>query len=330
MQPHSLTRRVLHCCAFDFTKNEAITFARGKARDGLAKISFYSFLFMSASHRVSLPLAFGLFLLLVWSAVTWTGPLWASDLTWKDLQAWSALTWTGLPFPPSLIFPILPSSIFPSPAEVANALLEESRNGRLVRDMVASLFRVAMGFGGAVLLGVPLGLWLGHSERARATLLPFVNFLRSLSPLAWIPFAIFWFGIGDGPAIFLIFGATLFPIVISTLSAVAAIPEVYFRVARENGCRGATLLQKVTFPAILPALVTALRVGAGLAWLVVVAAEIVAGRDGLGFLIWDARNGLRVDLLVAAMLVIGSIGIALDLALASLRRLPEVSWGHEN
>lgn len=199
-----------------------------------------------------------------------------------------------------------------------------------MRDTIASLYRVAMGFGAAVVVGVPIGLWLGHSDKARVTLLPFVNFLRALSPLAWIPFAIFWFGLGDGPAIFLIFGATLFPLVLSTLTAVSAIPEVYFRVARENGCRGISLLQKVTFPAILPALVTALRVGAGLAWLVVVAAEIVAGRDGLGFLIWDARNGLRVDLLVAAMLVIGIIGIALDLALAALRRLPEVRWGHEN
>jgi NitT/TauT family transport system permease protein len=255
---------------------------------------------MPSFLRVLLPFLFGLFL----------------------LGAWAALTW-----PTSRI---LPSSLFPSPGEVAVALTEEIRNGRLVRDAVASLFRVAMGFGGAIAVGVPVGLWLGHSAWARAMLLPFVNFLRALSPLAWIPFAIFWFGIGDAPAIFLIFGATLFPLVVSTLAAVAAIPEVYFRVARENGCRGLAMLQKVTFPAILPSLVTALRVGAGLAWLVVVASELVAGRDGLGYMIWDARNGLRVDLLVAAMLVIGYIGIMLDMAISALTRLPEVRWGHEN
>ncbi len=255
---------------------------------------------MSNVRRIGSPISFGLFLLLVWAMLTYSKAR------------------------------FLPASLFPSPAEVANALSGEVRSGRLLRDAVASLFRVAIGFGGAMLLGVPIGLWLGHSTLARATLLPFVNFLRALSPLAWIPFAIFWFGIGDGPAIFLIFGATLFPLILSTLAAVAAIPEVYFRVARENGCRGLKLLQTVTFPAILPSLVTALRVGAGLAWLVLVAAEIVAGRDGLGFLIWDARNGLRVDLLVAAMLVIGAIGVALDLALAALTKLPEVRWGHEN
>lgn len=258
---------------------------------------------MSAFLRAFLPLLFGLFVLAAWAALTKAGA-------------------TGARF--------LPSSLFPSPAEVSLALLEEARNGRLARDAIASLFRVAIGFGGAVVVGVPLGLWLGHSVWARATLLPSINFLRALSPLAWIPFAIFWFGIGDPPAIFLIFLSTLFPLTLSTLAAVAAIPEVYFRVARENGCRGLMLLQKVTFPAILPSLVTALRVGAGLAWLVVVAAEMLAGQDGLGFAIWDARNGLRVDMLVAAMLVIGLIGIALDMALSALARLPEVRWGHEN
>ncbi len=260
-------------------------------------------IFMSAFFRVCLPFLFGLFVLGVWAALTWAGA-------------------TGARF--------LPASLFPSPAEVAAALLEEARSGRLARDAVASLFRVAIGFGGAILVGVPAGLWLGHSAWARAALLPSVNFMRALSPLAWIPFANFWFGIGDPPAIFLIFLSTLFPLAVSTLAAVASIPEVYFRVARENGCGGLLLLQKVTFPAILPSLVTALRVGAGLAWLVVVAAEMLAGRDGLGFAIWDARNGLRVDLLVAAMLVIGAIGIALDLAISALARLPEVRWGHEN
>ncbi|HEX8552162.1 MAG TPA: ABC transporter permease [Abditibacteriaceae bacterium] len=255
---------------------------------------------MPSFFRLCLPWFFGFFLLLLWTVLT------------------------------SPATQILPASLFPGPADVARSLYEETRNGRLGRDVIASLFRVAAGFGAAIVCGVPVGLWLGHSSWARAMLLPFINFMRALSPLAWIPFAIFWFGIGDAPAIFLIFGATFFPIVLSTLAAVAAIPEVYFRVARENGCHGFPILRAVTFPAILPSLVTALRVSGGLAWLVVVAAEIVAGRDGLGYLIWDARNGLRVDLLVAAMLVIGAIGILLDLAMSSLRRLPEVRWGHEN
>src|SRR5882672_9158777 len=112
---------------------------------------------------------------------------------------------------------VFPASAFPSPWAVAKGLGEEVRTGRLLADLVASLFRVTSGFLLAVILGVPAGLWLGRHARSRYALLPVVNFFRSLSPLAWIPFAILWFGIGDLPAIFLIFMACFFPIVLGTL-----------------------------------------------------------------------------------------------------------------
>ena len=224
---------------------------------------------------------------------------------------------------------VFPESVFPSPAAVARGFAEELRTGRLPNDLVASLFRVTTGFALAVALGLPLGLWLGHSARARAALLPAVNFFRSLSPLAWIPFAILWFGIGDLPAIFLIFMASFFPIVLATVAAVASIPAVYFRVAEDYGLGGAELLTQVTLPAIAPQVITALRVTAGVAWLVVVAAEMIAGRDGLGFAIWDARNGLRMDLLVVGMIVIGVIGVVIDRLLVRLMTIPSVRWGYE-
>jgi NitT/TauT family transport system permease protein len=166
-------------------------------------------------------------------------------------------------------------------------------------------------------------------RRARQALLPVVNFFRSLSPLAWIPFAILWLGIGDAPAIFLIFMAAFFPIVLSTTAAVAGIPSVFFRVARDLGIGGPRMLTAVTLPAIAPQVITTLRVVAGLSWLVVVAAEMIAGRDGLGFAVWDARNGLRIDLLAAEMVVIGLIGVALDRVLVQLTRIPSVRWGYE-
>jgi len=222
-----------------------------------------------------------------------------------------------------------PDSIFPSPQAVLTGFSEEMRSGRLLKDIIASSFRVAIGFTLAVGLGIPCGLWLGHHARARAALLPAVNFFRSLSPLAWIPFAILWFGIGDAPAIFLIFMATFFPLVLATMSAVAGIPTVYFRVAREYGMSSGEVLTAVTLPAIMPQIITTLRVTAGLAWLVVVAAEMIAGRDGLGFAIWDARNGLRMDLLVVEMIVIGIIGMLIDRLLAQLTQLPGVRWGYE-
>jgi NitT/TauT family transport system permease protein len=224
---------------------------------------------------------------------------------------------------------IFPKAAFPSPLDVIAGFREEILTGRLFNDLVASLFRVMVGFTLAVLLSVPLGLWLGQHMRARAALLPAINFFRSLSPLAWIPFAILWFGVGDLPVIFLIFMSTFFPLVLATLAAVANIPAVYFRVAQDYGFRGSELLARVTLPAILPQVITALRVTAGVAWLVVVAAEMIAGRDGLGFAIWDARNGLRTDLLVCGMIVIGVIGVLLDRILVRLTKLQSVRWGYE-
>jgi len=224
---------------------------------------------------------------------------------------------------------VFPQSVFPSPLAVAKGLGEEVRSGRLIDDLVASLFRVTTGFIIAVALGVPTGLWLGNHVRSRFAFLPAINFFRSLSPLAWIPFAILWFGIGDLPAIFLIFMACFFPIVVATVSAVSSIPSIYFRVAHDYGFSGMELLTKVTLPAIAPQVITSLRVTAGLAWLVVVAAEMIAGRDGLGFAIWDARNGLRMDLLVGGMIVIGLIGVVIDRVLIRLTKIRSVRWGYE-
>jgi NitT/TauT family transport system permease protein len=224
---------------------------------------------------------------------------------------------------------IYPDSAFPSPQAVARGFSEEIKAGRLFDDLVASLYRVLTGFALAVATGIPLGLVLGHWARARAALMPTVNFFRNLSPLAWIPFAILWFGIGDRPAIFLIFMASFFPLVLATIAAVASIPTVFFRVAQNYGYHGAELLTKVTLPAIIPQVITALRITAGLAWVVVVAAEMIAGQDGLGFAIWDSRNGLRVDLLVVNMIVIGLIGVVIDRLLLQLTRIPSIRWGYE-
>src|SRR6266849_3707046 len=121
--------------------------------------------------------------------------------------------WSGL-----WMLQVFPASVFPSPLAVAKGLGEELRTGRLLGDLVASLFRVTTGFMLAVVLGIPVGLWLGHHVRSRFALLPAINFFRSLSPLAWIPFAILWFGIGDLPAIFLIFIASFFPLALATVA----------------------------------------------------------------------------------------------------------------
>jgi len=222
-----------------------------------------------------------------------------------------------------------PIGTVPSPPEVAAAFGEELRSFRLIDDTIASLYRVAWGFITAVVTAVPLGLAIGRFAGTRAALMPWINFFRSLSPIAWIPFAIIWFGIGDPPAIFIIFVATFFQVVLATAAASAAVPKIYYRVAQDMRFDSKQILFRITLPAILPQLVIALRVAIGVAWMVVVAAEMIAVRSGLGFLIVDARNGLRMDLVVCGMITIGAIGIGLDALFARLTKIRSLAWGFE-
>jgi NitT/TauT family transport system permease protein len=224
---------------------------------------------------------------------------------------------------------IFHESALPSPLAVGLGFLEELRTGRLFNDLITSLYRVSVGFLLAVVTGIPTGVWLGQSLPPRLAFMPVINFFRNLSPLAWIPFAILWFGVGDSASIFLIFLAAYFPVVIATMAAVASIPAVYFPVAQSYGLKGRERLLEVTLPAIMPQVITTLRMTVGLCWLVVVAAEMIAGRDGLGFAVMDSRNGLRTDLLVVEMIVIGVIGIVLDRVLLRMTKIPSVRWGYE-
>jgi NitT/TauT family transport system permease protein len=222
---------------------------------------------------------------------------------------------------------LFPIGTVPSPLAVAAAFESEIASGRLLDDTIASLYRVAWGFVGAVVFAVPLGLVIGRHARTRAAVMPWINFFRSLSPIAWIPFAVIWFGIGDPPAIFIIFLATFFQVVLATAAAAGGVPSIYYRVAEDLGLAGGDVLFRVTLPAILPQLVTALRVAIGVAWMVVVAAEMIAVRSGLGFLIVDARNGLRMDLVVCGMISIGAIGIGLDALFSQLPKIESLRWG---
>jgi NitT/TauT family transport system permease protein len=224
---------------------------------------------------------------------------------------------------------LFPAYALPSPRAVLKSFREEILAGRLINDIIASLWRVAVGFVISAALGIPVGLWLGQHFRARQAFVPMLNFFRFLSPLAWIPFAILWFHIGDKPAIFLIFMATFFPLALATMAAVATIPSIYFRVAQDYSYKGIELLTKVTFPAVLPQVITALRVSYGIAWVVIVAAEMVGCQDGMGYGIWEARNGLRLDSAVCYMIIIGLLGMGIDRLLARLTKLPNVRWGYE-
>jgi NitT/TauT family transport system permease protein len=219
------------------------------------------------------------------------------------------------------------SAIFPTPLDVGTAMLDLARDGTLWQHIGASLFRVGMGFSLAVLVAIPLGLFMGWVSGAYATLNPLFQILRPISPIAWIPLAILWFGVGDGSPIFLIFLASVFPMIVQTAAGVHTIERQYLRAAENFGVARSKLFLEVVIPAVLPQLIVGMRVSLGVAWLVVVAAEMIALRSGLGYLIIDSRNaGNRYDLVVAAMVVIGVIGLLLDGILRRLERLKSVRW----
>jgi NitT/TauT family transport system permease protein len=221
------------------------------------------------------------------------------------------------------------SDLFPAPLDVLAGIVELASKGLLVKYIVASLYRVSIGFTLAVLVGVPLGLVCGWFSPLFHALNPLIQVLRPISPIAWIPLAILWFGVDDRAPIFLIFLASVFPITVSSMAAVQNIQPVYIRAARNFGLSRLDLFRRVILPATMPQIITAIRIALGIAWLVVVAAEMIAVNSGLGFLIIDARNaGKRYDLVVAGMVMIGVIGLCLDQLVRRLENFDEVRWGY--
>jgi NitT/TauT family transport system permease protein len=216
------------------------------------------------------------------------------------------------------------SVIFPTPWAVITGTFQLLEDGTLWRHIGASLLRVGAGFGLAVCVAVPMGLWMGWVAGAYRTFNPLFQILRPISPIAWIPIAILWFGVGDASPIYLIFISSVFPMVVQTTAGVHTIEKRYLRAAQNFGVSRPTLFRQVVIPAVLPQIIVGMRVGLGVAWLVVVAAEMIALHSGLGYMIMDSRNaGNRYDLVVAGMIIIGLIGLSLD---TTMRILEGTKW----
>ena len=216
------------------------------------------------------------------------------------------------------------TKIFPSPVAVLRGLNDLPHLGAYTRD---SLFRVACGYGAAVLLGIPAGLALGWFSAAARAANPLIQMLRPISPLAWMPLAVIWFGVSNLAPIFLIFLASFFPVVVATMNGVRNVPPMYVHAGRNFGLSTGALIARVIFPAVLPRILVGLRIAFGVAWLVLVAAEMIAVDSGLGYLIIDARNaGKRYDLVVGGMLLIGAIGLVLDALIRRTEKLKFVRW----
>jgi NitT/TauT family transport system permease protein len=203
----------------------------------------------------------------------------------------------------------------PSPTDVLSAFIGLLENGTLVFDVQASLVHFAIGLGMALLIGIPLGIVMGWDRRLDAFLDPLVELLRPIPPLAWIPFAIIWFGLTAYSAGFIIFMGAVFPIIINTYSGFRGVPRIFVEAGQMLGCtRSRDLIRHIAFPAALPSVASGIRIATGVGWMCLVAAEYFGVSNfGLGQKLWWYYNLHQMDSVVVYMIILGLIGLAFDM-----------------
>jgi NitT/TauT family transport system permease protein len=202
--------------------------------------------------------------------------------------------------------------LFPPPLAVGKGIIELLTGGELWQYTRTSMLRFAAGYGSAVITAVPLGLLLGRCIPLWQALDPLVQVLRPVSPIAWFPLVSLWFGIGNLPAVVIIFIAAFFPVLLSTIAAVKNVAPVYLKVAANFGASRRTILWNVIVPAAFPQIAVGLHIAIGAAWIFLVAGEMLGVRSGLGYLIIDSRNNLRTDLVMVGIVLIGLLGLIID------------------
>jgi ABC-type nitrate/sulfonate/bicarbonate transport system permease component len=212
-------------------------------------------------------------------------------------------------------------ALLPPPHEVAAAAWDLAKSGDLWKHLRDSLKRELVAFLWAA-LAIPLGIAMGWWKSVEDQVDPVVEVLRPVPPLAWIPLSILWFGVGDTQNQFIIFLGCFFPILLNTIAGVKGVEPNLVRAARCLGASETQVLWRVVLRAALPQIITGVRVGLGVGWMALVAAELVGANSGLGFLINDARTVLRTDYVIVGMATIGLVGLAIDSAIrAAVRRL---------
>lgn len=219
------------------------------------------------------------------------------------------------------------SALFPTPKQVLDGIISLIKDGTLFEHFRVSMFRFLAGYLSAVIIAILLGLIFGRIKALWGVLDPIVQVLRPVSPIAWSPFIVLWFGIGDMPAIVIIFIAAFFPVLLSTVSAVGKVDKTYLKLAQNLEIKGFDLLRKIIFPAAFPYIANGLHIAVGTAWIFLVAGEMVGTQSGLGYLIVDARNSLRLDLVMAGILFIGVAGLILDKAVGLFETWINRIWG---
>ncbi|WP_414704106.1 nitrate ABC transporter permease [Pseudomonas sp. UBA2684] len=179
-------------------------------------------------------------------------------------------------------------------------------------NILHSLGRVGIGFGLAALIGIPLGFAIGRFVFLAGMLSPIISLLRPVSPLAWLPIGLLVFEAAGPASIWVIFISSIWPIILNTAAGVASVPQDYLNVARVLKLSEWKVLTRILFPAVLPHLMTGIRLAIGVAWLVIVAAEMLTGGTGLGFWVWDEWNNLNVEHILIAIIIVGLVGLALE------------------
>lgn len=231
------------------------------------------------------------------------------------LIIWAILTtFTGL----------IPSYFLPSPSEVLKSFEALLMNGQLITDTSLTLLRVILGLIVSALVGIPLGILMGWSKTVSDLSSLMIGLLRPIPPIAWIPFAILWFGVGLESAIFIIFVGSVFPILINTMDGVKRVDKVLLESAYTLGANQMQTLRKVVVPASLPSIVTGLKVGVGVGLMCTVAAEMIGSNNGLGYLIFTSTSMLDTGSAIVGMITIGVIGLGADYLFSRLEK--EVSW----
>ena len=219
------------------------------------------------------------------------------------------------------VLPIFDRRILPPPTTVAATLIDMLASGELLRDAQASFMRVAIGSTIAVVLGISIGIATGASAIVSRVITPIIDFIRPISPIAWIPLAILWFGLGNGPAYFVIFLAAFFPVITSAHKGVAGISIDHLRAADMCGFHGWQRVTRILLPAALPDVMVGVKVGIGIAWMAVIAAEFVAAQTGLGYLIEVSRQLFNTPKVLAGMVTVGVIGYFISVALDRAEQL---------
>jgi ABC-type nitrate/sulfonate/bicarbonate transport system permease component len=226
----------------------------------------------------------------------------------------------------AVIFSNAHVALLPPPLLAARTLIDLIASGELFVHVGASLGRVVAAWFLSASIAIPLGLAMGHWKRFEHLVDPVVEIFRPISPLAWIPLAILWFGIGETGKIFIIFIATFFPILLNTVSGVKGVSPVLIRAGYVLGCNtDRELFLKVILPAAMPTIIVGLRISFGTGWAAIIAAELVAAQVGLGYLIADGMEILRSDLVLVGMVVIGILGVLIDSVFRVINN--HLTWG---